>query len=117
MAASSTELTVQIVGFVLGGGALTALVAWLVSRRQHSGRVDTSEAASLWAESQAMRQELRAEVIASRGEVSSLRTELAEVRAALSAVRAEADRYREESAVLRARISALEVPTQRGGAQ
>lgn len=115
MTSSSVAVATQIIGVVLGGGALTALVAWWVAKRQRSGRVDTSEAASLWAESQAMRQELRAEVVASRTEISSLRTELVEVRAALAAVRAEADRYREESATLRARITALEVPTQRGG--
>lgn len=111
---SAVDLALQLVAVVLGGGALTAFVAWRVSKRQHSGSVDTSEAASLWAESQAMRQELRAEVIASRGELSSLRVELAEVRTQLLAVRAEADHYREEAASLKARITALEVPPQRG---
>lgn len=110
----SLRVGLEIVTVVLSGGALTAFVGWRIAKRQTSGSVNTSEAASLWAESQAMRQELRAEVVASRNEVSSLRIELAEVRSALTAVRAEADHYRQESQALQARISVLERPPRRG---
>jgi predicted RNase H-like nuclease (RuvC/YqgF family) len=43
----------------MGGAFLTALGAWLVKARQLSGKIRTSEADELWAESRAMREEYR----------------------------------------------------------
>lgn len=56
---------------LLAVGALVAAVAaawasWAVAKRTNSGNVDTSDAASLWAESTTMRQDLRTEVSALR---------------------------------------------------
>lgn len=89
----------MIVG--LAGTLVTQAVIYLVARRSRSGRVETSEAASLWAESQAIRGELRTRVVALedrveeltsanetlRGENHALRLELAELRGALDALR------------------------------
>lgn len=68
------DLTPIVVG--LTGAVGVPLVTWVVARRGRSGRIDTSEAADLWAESQAMRQELR-------DEVSRLRADLAACQAHL----------------------------------
>lgn len=54
--------------------AIGALGAYLVARRQSSGRVDTSAPAELWAEGKAIREEYKARV-------AELRAELAEVKA------------------------------------
>lgn len=74
-----------ILGLV--GTALTQLVIWLVARRSKSGRIDTSEAATLWAESQAIRGELRAEVAELRKENEVLRRENADLKAEVAAIR------------------------------
>lgn len=51
----------------------TALATIYVAKRQHSGEIDTSDAAQLWLEAQHMRRELRDEVVALRGVISDLR--------------------------------------------
>lgn len=71
-------------------GTLTWLLAWRVSR----GRVATSDAASLWAESQALRTELREEARDLRGRVETLSGEVRNCHA--------------ESAALQVRLSNVE---------
>ncbi len=66
----------QIIGALGVGGIVTVIATYLVARRQSSGRIDTSDAASLWLESQSMRADLRAEVVALRAEVVALRAEV-----------------------------------------
>lgn len=56
---------------MLGGGGVT----WLVSRRKSSGRINTTEAETLWSESQKMRQELRDEVASLRIEAGNMRSD------------------------------------------
>lgn len=48
------------------GIVISAVVTYLVGRRSKTGRVATSEAADLWNESKAMRQELREEAASLR---------------------------------------------------
>lgn len=64
--------------FLVGAAAavITGLVSYLIVRRTNSGNIDTSDAAVLWAESQAMRKELRDEVVSLRTEVTSLKRDL-----------------------------------------
>jgi peptidoglycan hydrolase CwlO-like protein len=52
-----TEVVVALI--VLAGGALTVLGNYLINRRSTSGSVSTSDAASLWAESNALRAEYK----------------------------------------------------------
>lgn len=59
---------------------ITAFVTYLIARRQSSGRVGTSDAATLWEESQAMRKELRDEVRELRIEISQNRKEIDQLR-------------------------------------
>jgi uncharacterized coiled-coil DUF342 family protein len=57
--------------------ALGAVGTWAAVRRQRSGSVETSEAADLWTESKAIREELRKEA-------NALRTRLAEAEVKLA---------------------------------
>lgn len=72
-----------------------ALVTWMVARRRSSGKINTTEAETLWLEGQSMRADLRAEIVSLRDEVSSLRVELSSLRAEASILRTEADSARE----------------------
>lgn len=101
-----TETLIAVLAVL--GTAVTGLAAWAVARRATSGSVKTSEAESLWAESQAMRKELRDEATASRAELLALRAELSGVRTSLEAVRAEAELCHKQMVVTRARLAALE---------
>ncbi len=89
------------------GAVISGAVAFAVARRQRSGRIDTTEAETLWAESQAMRTELRNEAETCRGEVSALRTEMVAVRAEASVMREEMVTLRQEGIVLRAESVSL----------
>ena len=59
------------------GATVAALSAYLVSRRQTRGTIRTSDAASLWKESQDMRLELRDEVVRLRQDLQVLRDQIA----------------------------------------
>lgn len=70
-------------GVALIAGIVAALIAavgsfgasWYLIRRQRSGRIDTSEAASLWKESTSLRTELRDRVAHLEAELTSLRVQ------------------------------------------
>lgn len=71
------NVTALVLGLIGGAGAgLGALVTYLVARRHSSGQIGTSDAATLWKESQEMRKELRDEVLLLRTDVSGLREEI-----------------------------------------
>lgn len=54
----------------------TASATWFIARRKSSGSVATSDAATLWAESQEMRKELRDEVVDLRKQLIQTRERL-----------------------------------------
>lgn len=100
----------QPVWVALAGGAgvgATALVSWLLGRRRESGSISTSDAATLWAESQAMRRELREEVVARREEVVHLREDLASAKSEVVGLRGELADTRTELAGARVEIERL----------
>lgn len=66
-----------------------AVGTYLVARRQTSGRIDTSDAKTLWEESQQMRAELRAEVLTLRAEASRLRAEVGHLNLEIQGLRDE----------------------------
>lgn len=94
---------------VLGllGAALSALAAYAIAKRQRSGKIDTTEAETLWAEGQSMRQELRAETVTLREEVLALRSEAVAARNESSSMRVELASLREESIEMHAAMSKL----------
>ena len=101
----STEIIVALI--VLVGGALTVLGNYLVGRRQAkteerktSGTISTSEAATLWAESNKLRQEYR-----ERAE--NLEKQLEEVNTKLQSVMDELGKLRINSATMIEKIAEL----------
>lgn len=58
----------SLVGVVIG-----PIITWKIAKRNTSGSIDTSEAATLWAESNEMRKELRDEVVTLRTELKAVR--------------------------------------------
>jgi predicted nuclease with TOPRIM domain len=81
-------------------------VAWLIARRTSSGRVDTTEAATLWAESKQMRSELRDEITVLRAGLAEMQSELAALRTETAECRAESASLRKEIMSLRKRLGA-----------
>lgn len=67
-----------------GAALVGAVSAWLVGRQQRSGRVDTSEASDLWAESKAIREDYRQQIADLRTELARMETRLADANTALA---------------------------------
>jgi hypothetical protein len=63
-------LLLPFIGTVAGVAA-----TFVLTRRRSSGRIDTSEAADLWAASEAIRRDLTEEIKGLRAEVAALRAE------------------------------------------
>lgn len=83
----SQFLTILLALITGVGVPATALVTYLVARRQTSGQIATSDAATLWAESQAMRRELRTEVVDLRTRVRSQDDEIRILRGEIRTLR------------------------------
>lgn len=98
-----------LVPIILGvlGTFISGVVVYVNTKRQYSGKIGTTEAETLWAESQAMRKELRDESDNCREEVASLRGEMVGVRAEGTAMREELVALRQEGIVLRSESVAL----------
>lgn len=74
-----TTLTIALP--ILGGiicAFIGAFGTYVAVKRKNSGKIETSEASELWQESQAMRKELRDEVVYLRGRVTNLETAMVE---------------------------------------
>ena len=67
----NVPLWVSLLGSLGLGGVTVGLFAYLSTKRTTSGRIDTTEAAKLWDESNLMRKELRDEVVAMREKVGN----------------------------------------------
>lgn len=67
---NSTLVIVAAIGAL--GTSLGGAIAWLIARRQTSGKIDTSDAATLWAASEELRKELREEVLMLRAQAVDL---------------------------------------------
>lgn len=86
---------------------ISGLVTWLVSRRTKSGKIDTSEAATLWDEGTKMRLELRNEVLSLKSQLAEAITAITELNHEIKASRAETERSREETRMSRAETRRL----------
>ena len=85
---------------VLAGIVISGVVTYTVARRQTSGNISTSDAASLWKESNALRQEYR-----KRAE--DLEQQLVEVNNKLQSVMDELGKLRMNSATMIEKIAEL----------
>ena len=85
---------------VFAGVVVSGLVTYFIARRNSSGNISTSDAASLWKESNALRQEYR-----DRAEL--LEKRLTEVNEKLQAVMEELSTLKANSATMEAKIESL----------
>ena len=98
---------------LLGAAALvlvsvvTGFVTWRISQHAKSGKIDTSEAATLWEEGTKMRLELREEVISLKAQLAEAITAVTELNREIKASRAETERAREETRLSREETQAL----------
>lgn len=103
------SVLVALIG--VAGAVAAAVVTWLVARRQRSGRVNTTEAETLWEERRLMAVDARADndrirkdLLATRDELTATRLELAATRKESAALRVELAAARSEAAVVRNEI-------------
>lgn len=82
------------------GVILSSIVTWAISKRTASGSISTSDAASLWAESNALRQEYR-------DRAEQLEKQLEEVNGKLQTVMDELSKLRANSDVMIEKITEL----------
>lgn len=111
-----TQLIASL-GIVLAA-LVSGVVAWTIARRTSSGKIDTSQAATLWDEGTIMRKELRDEVVTLKTQlteaikaVTTLNMEITHSRQETEAAREETRKSREETRILMAQIAALHVET------
>lgn len=90
---------VALLAFV--GVVFTALGGYFIAKRVNSGSIDTSAAADLWQESQAMRKELRDETVDLRGQLDALRSDFA-------AAATERDSCKRETEALKVKMAKME---------
>lgn len=88
---------------------VSATATYLAVRRKTSGNVGTSEASDLWAESQAMRRELRDEASELRREVATLRTEAVDLRATMTTLLNQISHLRDENGHLTEQVEQLSI--------
>jgi len=91
------------------GVVATPLLSYLVSRRKSSGRIDTSEAQSLWDEAAAQREAYREEATQLREEAKALRAEVAALRAEVLELTSSLAQLRSEAAATTAELARLAV--------
>lgn len=78
----NTEIWVAII--VLVGGLATTVATFLISRRNNSGSISTSDAASLWAESNALRAEYKQRAEKLEARLEEVNNQLSQVMVQLS---------------------------------
>ena len=84
----------------LAGVFITGIVSYFIARRKNSGNISTSDAASLWAESNALRQEYR-------NRAETLEAQLVEVNSKLQTLMAELTKLRADSGIMIEKIEEL----------
>jgi predicted RNase H-like nuclease (RuvC/YqgF family) len=104
---------IPLLGSLGLGGIVVGLFAYLSTRRTTSGRIDTTEAAKLWDESNLMRQELRNEVVASRELIAALGGKVDLLTQQNAELREQNAECRQSEALLRHRIEDLERSVER----
>lgn len=87
-------------GLVFAGVVVSGIVTYLIARRTSSGNISTSDAASLWKESNALRQEYR-------DRAEQLEEQLKAVNAKLQSVMDELGKLRLNSATMIEKIAEL----------
>lgn len=92
---------------VIVGAVITGVVTWSVARRTKSGKIDTSEAATLWDEGTKMRGELRDELVSTKEQLGKAITAITALNEEIRRSRAETEASREETRLSRAETRKL----------
>ena len=77
-----TLLLTVLIG--LGAALVSSGVTYLIARQTHSGKVETTDASTLWEASEEIRKELRADLVVVREEMVVLRAEHVQCRQELA---------------------------------
>lgn len=108
----STEIAVAVITASVGGATIVGNI--IVGRwnarsidRKSSGTVDTSEAAQLWAESNALRQEYKVQAEVNQKRAENLEAQLEEVNAKLLSVMGELTKLKANSDTMIQKIDEL----------
>lgn len=96
------SIIIPIIGVIVA-----PILTYIVAVRKTSGRVDTTEAATLWAEAEKMREIYRQEGIELRAQIRSLEDRLDKARDESEAARQESKAARQESQTARAESETL----------
>lgn len=75
-------------------GVTSGYATYQIAKHKNSGEIGTSDAAQLWTESNAMRKELRDELLANRKEIAESRIEIKTLRGEVSVLRSEVKRLK-----------------------
>lgn len=86
----NTEIIVALI--VFAGGGLTVFFNWQMNKRQNSGSVSTSDAASLWAESNSLRSEYKDRAERLEARLEEVNRQLQEVLTQLTSLQGKSDR-------------------------
>lgn len=105
---SGVPIWAYVLGILGVGGIITAAITQWGARRTTSGRVDTTEAAKLWDESNLMRQELRNEVVALRAQGDQQSGKIELLVRQNETLRDKHEECRRDEALLRQRVENLE---------
>ena len=109
----SAGLVAAIAGLL--GVVVTALGGYLIARRKASGTIDTTEAETLWAQSNALLDRYKADLEATREEVTTLKAEVVALRSLIRSLESKAlevARKLADDAAVRLAVNAAEVLAQ-----
>lgn len=91
----------------LGAALATGIVSYLIARRKNSGSISTSDAASLWEESNNLRAEYKAQAEANRERAEKLEKQLEKVNSQLQAVLSELTNLKGHNATMMKKVNEL----------
>lgn len=92
---------------VFAGVVVSGVISYFIARRNNSGSISTSDAASLWEESNSLRQEYRERAEKLEAQLEEVNTKLQTVTEELSKLRANSSRMIEKIEELKQTIADL----------
>jgi len=89
------------------GIIVAPLLTYLVARRRSSGRIDTTEAATLWTEAEKLRKLYQDEAERLRKELTGVQEQLATLSAEITVLRKEIAIWQDKAAALQVQVEKL----------
>lgn len=101
--------TLIVASFSFLAAVIGAVATFMVAKRMNSGEIDTSDAAQLWLEGQAMRRDLRDEVVVLRDKVNTLEGTRTEYRDLIVVLRSKVGEMAADAQIMQEKIIRLEM--------